>query len=140
MVLDNLSVDSGVSSIVINLFRYIRHITFDFLIFKETGKTYVGEVEEKGNKVYVLPNPLNLKKHFLAKKEINRFFKENASKYDVVHLHSPSLNEFVMKSAFRYGIKNRIIHSHSSMTSSNKFKAFINSYFSTSFRRFLIYD
>jgi hypothetical protein len=97
MVLDNLSVDSGVSSIVLNLCNHINLVNFDFLIFKNTGNNYIRLVEEKGSKVFVLPNPLSIKNFFEAKRSLQQFFETNGKEYDVVHLHSPSLNEFILK-------------------------------------------
>ena len=128
MILDNLSVDSGVSSIVMNLYKNIdpTRIRVDFLIFKNGNNSYVDEVKKNGSQVFCLRNPLSLKTVILGVMDLKKFFKDNSSKYDVVHLHSPTLSEFTLKYAKKYGIKTRIIHSHSTMTSMNYIKKFIN--------------
>lgn len=128
MILDNLSGDSGVSSIVMNLYKNIdaNKVKVDFLIFKNGNNSYVDEIKKKGSQVFCLRNPLSPKTMFRAIRDLKSFFKENSSKYDAIHLHSPSLSEFTLKYAKKYGIKNRIIHSHSTMTSLNCFKKFIH--------------
>ena len=127
MILDNLSRDSGVSSIVMNLYKNINsnNVKIDFLAFKEGNDSYLKMIKEKGSKVYILPNPLSLKTFVKSIKIIKKFFQEHSKEYDVVHLHSPSLNEFTLKYAKKYGITNRIIHSHSTMTSPIKKKKYI---------------
>ena len=126
MILDNLRIDSGVSSIVMGLYRNMPGVSIDFLIFNVCGRTYIPEVEARGDKVYVLPNPLSPKSLPVAISELGRFFRKHAGDYDVVHLHSPSLNEFTLRLASRYGIPVRIMHSHSSMSSPNAFKRCLN--------------
>lgn len=128
MILDNLSCDSGVSTIVMNLYNKFdkNKIKIDFLIFKENDNSYINTVKEKGSKVFCLKNPLNFKQSLSATLELKRFFKRNAKNYDIVHLHSPTLNEFTLKYAKKYGIKNRIIHSHSTMMSNNKLKKILH--------------
>lgn len=129
MILDNLSCDSGVSSIVMNLYNKIdrNRIKIDFLIFREGNNSYVDMVKKMGSNVFYLKNPLRFKQNILAILELKKFFKNHSKDYDVVHLHSPTLNEFTLKYAKKYGIRNRIIHSHSTMTSRNKIKKILNS-------------
>lgn len=124
MILDNLSCDSGVSTIVMNLYNKFdkNKMKIDFLIFKESNTSYINIVREKGSEVFCLKNPLDFKQSLVAILELKNFFKKNAKNYDIVHLHSPTLNEFTLRYAKKYGIRNRIIHSHSTMMSSNKLK------------------
>lgn len=119
MILDNLSRDSGVSSIVMNLYKNINSddIQIDFMAFSAGNNSYLDMIQEGGSDVYILPSPLSLKSFFKSLKAIKKFFKEYSKDYDVVHLHSPTLNEFTLKYAKKNGIPNRIIHSHSTMTS-----------------------
>lgn len=128
MILDNLSRDSGVSSIVMNLYKNItpNKIKIDFLAFKEGNNSYRDMVVERGSKVYILPNPLSVKCLPKAVRVLKDFFKEHHEEYDVVHLHSPSLNEFTLRYAKKYSIPNRVIHSHSTMTSPIKLKKYLN--------------
>ena len=128
MILDNLSRDSGVSSIVMNLYKNIdpNSVKIDFLAFKEGNNSYLDMIKERGSRVYILPNPLSAKYFLQSVKVLKKFFKEHHKEYDTVHLHSPSLNEFTLKYAKKYSIPNRIIHSHSTMTSPIKIKKYIN--------------
>ena len=50
MILDNLSRDSGVSSIVMNLYKNINsnYVKIDFLAFKEGNDSYLKIIKEKG--------------------------------------------------------------------------------------------
>ena len=125
-VMDNLSKDSGVSSIVLNLCENINDISFDFLIFKIDQRSCADEVENELSKVYCLPNPLSPQTFIKAIVQLKQFFKDHAGDYDAVHLHSPTTNEFTLKYAKKYGIRNRIIHSHSTMTSPVFVKKLLN--------------
>lgn len=128
IVMDNLSCDSGVSSIVMSLYRNIKNVHFDFLIFKDNENSYIEEIRKNGSKVYVLSSLLSPKTVIKANKQTKAFFKEHSGEYDAVHLHSPTINEFTLKYAKMYGWKHRIIHSHSSMTSVNPIKSKVNAF------------
>ncbi|MCB8539662.1 hypothetical protein KMA55_12420, partial [Enterococcus faecium] len=92
MILDNLSRDSGVSSIVMNLYKNIdpNSVKIDFLAFKEGNNSYLDMIKERGSRVYILPNPLSAKYFLQSVKVLKKFFKEHHKEYDTVHLHSPS--------------------------------------------------
>ncbi len=126
IVLDNLSLDSGVSSVVMGLYRNIKNVHFEFLIFKEDDRSYAGEIRERNDELHLLRNPLFPKTILRAVVELNSFFKKSATKYDAVHLHTPTIAAFTLRYAKKYGIPNRIIHSHSSMTSTNPVKKVLN--------------
>lgn len=125
-VLDNLSADSGVSSVVMNLYSRMENVQSDFLIFWQGKYSLAEEVRRRGSRVYVLKNLLSPKTVLQAVIQTKQFFQEHASEYDVVYLHSPTLNEFTLRFAKKYGVPNRIIHSHSSMTSTNPVKKVLN--------------
>ena len=126
LVLDNLSVDSGVSSVVMHFYRNMQNVSVDFLIFKQGQNVYVDEIRQNGDQVYVLERLLSPKTVCKAITQTKRFFREYAKEYDAVWLHSPTLNEFTLRYAKMYGIPNRIIHSHSSMTSTDPVKKMLN--------------
>lgn len=139
LVLDNLSIDSGVTTIIKNLYDNISSIHFDFLIFKDSTNNCVAAMRDKGSAVFVLPSPFVPKLFFKAKAEIKKFFKERSSDYDCVHLNSPTLTPFVLKYAKKYGLKNRIIHSHSSMNSTHFVKRAINNYLTSKVTKYANY-
>lgn len=126
LILDNLSLSSGVSSIVMDLYRNITGIEFDFLLFRNEASQYTEEIKNSRGRIYILEKILSPKTFFKANAQAKTFFKEHAGEYDAVHLHSPTLNEFTLKYAKKYGIKKRIIHSHSSMTSTSFIKSKVN--------------
>lgn len=130
-IVDNISVDSGVSSVIMNIYRNIdkTKIQFDFLVCKEElnrGKSYEKEIKDNGGNIYYFYSPLSLKTILKSSAMAKAFLKKNADKYDAVHLHTPTIALFTLRYAWKYGVRNRIIHSHSTMTSKNKMKSFIN--------------
>ena len=128
-VVDNLSITAGVSNMLMNLYRSIdkKKIQFDFLVAAHSEKSYEREIVCLGGCVFYFGNPLSFRTFLSANRKANDFFRQNAGKYNVVHLHSPTICEFTVKYAKKYGVRHIIIHSHSSMTSVNPIKAFINS-------------
>lgn len=108
-VVSSLADDSGVMHVVMNYFRYIdkEKIIFDFLYFKEFDHSFKQEIDSLGGNYYFLPKP-SIKNH----KKYYDFFKKNAYLYDAIHLHPTFLNIFILPLAKKFGIKNRIVHSH----------------------------
>jgi len=132
-IIDNINIDSGISSFVMNIYRHIdtKLIQFDFLVSHrgyERGKTYEEEIHTLGGKIFYFGTPLSIKGLVKSTIYAKKFFKENVSNYDIVHLHTPTIAKFTIKYAKRYGIKEIITHSHSTMTSTKLWKAVINSY------------
>ena len=127
-IVDNLSMDSGVSAMLMNLYRNIskEDIQFDFLVCKRVENSYEREIEALGGSVYYMGNPLSARECIKANRNFKMFFQRRSQDYAVVHLHSPTISIFSLRYAKRYKVANRIVHSHSSMTSQNKFKALIN--------------
>lgn len=131
-IIDNISVDAGVSSMIINIYRKIdkKKIQFDFLVcnkYENRGKNYEDEIIQLGGKVFYFGSPLSLKSLFRSIQNIKVFFKREAKSYTAVHLHTPTIAEFTLKYAKKYGIKTRIVHSHSTMLSTKWIKTIINS-------------
>lgn len=132
-IIDNISIDSGVSSAVMNFYRKIdkSKIQFDFLVARRElnrGKSYEEEIKDLGGRVTYFGNSLSIREHFSAVARCKKYFLENMGEYQMVHLHTPTIAKFTLKYAKKYGIDVRIVHSHSTMTSLNKLKAIINKY------------
>ena len=127
-VMDNIAVHSGVSSVVLNIYRNIdrKQIQFDFLVSNRTADSYEKEILQYEGRIVYLGNPLSVKTLISACKNSRRFFEENSERYTAVHLHSPTIAEMTIRYGARYGIKNIIIHSHSSMFSNILIKKAIN--------------
>ena len=129
-IVDNIKISSGVSSIIMNIYRNIdrNKVQFDFLVSNREDMSYENEIKSLGGQIFYSYNPLSVRTIIKSNKRNKEFFKENSNKYAIVHLHSATIGLFTLKYAKKYEIKNRIIHSHSSMTSPNKIKSYINTY------------
>ncbi|WP_440444128.1 glycosyltransferase [Phascolarctobacterium sp.] len=127
-IMDNISKASGVSSFVMNIYRNIdkKEVQFDFLVSNKTRISYEEEIKAYGGRIYYINNPLSICTLFLACKNSNIFFENHSSDYTAIQLHSPTIAEMTIRYAKKYGVKNIIIHSHSSMFSSNFLKKLIN--------------
>ncbi|PDY22112.1 glycosyltransferase [Bacillus cereus] len=127
-IVDNLAIKSGVSSVVMNLYRNIDRnlVQFDFLVMNKVEISYENEIKEMGGNIYYVRSPLTFKTIIGSIFDTKKFFKRYAREYDVVHLHSPTTVIFNLSFAKYYKIPNRIVHSHSTMFSKNKVKKFIN--------------
>jgi len=126
-IVDNLSIMSGVSSMIMNLYKNIdkNKVQFDFLVTEKRKDSYEEEIKRMGGKVFYTGKPL-AKSFFQANKRMKIFFKKYSNKYIIAHLHSPTISEFTIRYAKRYGIQHIIVHSHSTMTSKNRVKASVN--------------
>lgn len=128
-IVDNIVQGSGVSSVVMNLYKNIDRtkIQFDFLVCCKKDFSYEKQIEELGGRVFYVGNPLSTKTFFMSISNIKKFLKNNSC-YDIVHLHTPTIAFFTLRYAKKYGIKNRIVHSHSTMMSQSIIKTIINNF------------
>lgn len=114
-VVDYLNHNSGVSSVVMNYYSGIdkSKVQMDFLLYEQPEKSILDYLNQNGSKVYALGYPVELG---LAKyqKAIDQFFAEHQKEYQIVHLHIPNAAFIVLKTAKKYGVGTRIIHSHNS--------------------------
>lgn len=129
-IMDNIAVSSGVSSVVMNIYRNINRemIQFDFLVSNQAERSYEEEIKSYGGKIYYTGNPLSPKTLINTCIKNKRFFKENSVNYVAAHLHSPTITDMTIKYANKYGIRNIIMHGHSTMFSSNCLKTIVNTY------------
>lgn len=128
-IVDNIVQGSGVSSVVMNLYKNVDRskIQFDFLVCCKKDFSYEKQIGEMGGRVFYMGNPLSIKTFFMSLSNMKNFFR-NATCYDIVHLHSPTIALFTLRYAKKYGIKNRIVHSHSTMMSQSRIKTLINNF------------
>lgn len=129
-IVDNLSIISGVASIVMNLYRNIdmQRIQMDFLVCNKQKDSFENEIVSNGGGVFYTGNFLSPSQIFTAISNTKKFFHEHGKDYDVAHLHTPTLAMFTMKYAKEAGIPIRIVHSHSTMMSTSNLKNIINKY------------
>jgi glycosyltransferase involved in cell wall biosynthesis len=128
-VLDKISVDSGVSSVVMNYYGRLEHsnITFDFMLNEDVDAKTRAYIEGNGSKIYVMPE-LKVRNLFKYIKDLKYFYKNHD--YKIIHGH-------VANSAFFYlglakDVPYKIMHSHS-IKSSDIFWKRIRNWFLTRF-------
>ena len=105
---------AGTETFMMNVLRNINHQQFhiDFLLFTEKESDYSKEAERLGSKIYRLPARSSGLAYY---KSLNKFFKDNASHYDVIHFCGGNVSSIApIYYAYKYHIPIRIIHSHSS--------------------------
>ena len=128
IVLPCISQANGVSSYALNYYKRLNHslIHMDFLVMKKSEKQCYETILKENSKVYELIK--GNESFFDYIKRIDMFFKENASNYDVIHCHVYNSGAFVLRSAKKYGIKKRILHSHATISSDVLSHRIINSF------------
>lgn len=115
----------GVGAMALNFHsNFSSEIRVDYLVLCPKENTpFNKKVKELESEIFLFPE---LKYRNIVKiiKMMDVFF-QNA-RYDIVHLHSPVLGEICLKSAAKYGVKNRIIHYHAGSYGKNTFKKWRN--------------
>lgn len=121
-VLDKLSLNSGVSSVVINYYDHMEHdkIIFDFMVHEDTPAYFKEKLKSTGSIIYQMPE-LKTKNLLKYIKALNNFFKFH-KEYKIVHGHIANAAIFYLNAAKRYGVPVRIIHSHNSKGADNILK------------------
>lgn len=104
----------GTETFLMNYYRKINreHIQFDFLTNKE-HIVFEDEIRQLGGKIYKVLSP---KAGYIKyKKSIRNFFEIHAKEYLAIWMNTSILiNLDYLKYAKKYGIKSRILHSHTS--------------------------
>lgn len=115
----------GVGSMAFNFHsNFSSEIKVDYLVLCPKENTPFNEkVKKLGSEVFLL-SELKYKNIVKIVKMMNSFFED--TQYDIVHLHSPILGGICLKSAAKHGIKNRIIHYHTSSYGENILKRWRN--------------
>lgn len=130
-IVNSLGQGSGVMSFIMNLYRNIdrEKIQFDFIVGTSKEPNYEKEIRNLGGYIYNIPAPrsLNIKKYLNYKEEISSFFQKNEYNYEIIHSHVPIMNTFYFPIAKKNNIKHRIVHSHSTKSSSKKISRLRNS-------------
>ena len=121
-IIDNVSKNSGVSSVIMNYCSGISKDNFsiDFLLMKKYTNSYEEElIENKSNVFYLSARP-NIYTYNKLLKEFKAFLFEN--RYDIIELHAPTYSFIFMKILKKMNVPIRIIHTHSTVRSSSFFK------------------
>lgn len=116
----------GMESVIMNYYRKIdkNEYQFDFLCNND-HVAYEDEIIKLGGNIYKIHQ--RSKDYFKYKKDIKKFFKNNASQYDCIWMNTCSLaNIDYLKYAKRYNIKKRIIHCHNSKNMDSRLRQIIH--------------
>ncbi len=121
-VLDKLSLNSGVCSIIMNYYDNIDHnkIIFDFMVHGDTPISFKEKLEGMGSIIYQMPE-LKTKNLLKYIKALNRFFNDH-KEYKIVHGHIANAAIFYLNAAKWHEVPIRIIHSHNSRGADNFIK------------------
>lgn len=128
-VLDQISENSGVSSVVMNYYDHLsdREIVFDFMIYEPIDPDTKGKMEKCGSKIYMMPKPSG-RQIFKYKKSLEKFFEEHGKEYPILHGHIPNAAIFYLRAAKKYGVPVRILHSHNARGADGIYKK-VRNYF-----------
>lgn len=128
-VLDKINENSGVSAVVMNYYEHLTdpEVVFDFMVNEPVAEATKQELEKRGSKIYLMPglSGRNIPRY---KKELEKFFKEHAKEYSIIHGHIPNAAMFYLTVAKKYGIPIRILHSHNARGADGVYKK-VRNYF-----------
>lgn len=116
----------GIESFIMNYYRNIdkSKLQFDF-ICNTNEVAYEDEILKNGGNIYKIT--ARSKNYKLFHKELDEFFRNNASKYNSIWVNVCSLaNIDYLKFAKRYKIKHRIIHCHNSQNMDSLFRGLLH--------------
>lgn len=121
-IIGNVKKSSGVSTVIMNYYRKIDKTKFqiDFLLMEKYEESYEDELKQSGSNIFYLQNKFSMRNISSLQNETKLFLQEN--KYDIVELHAPTFSFIFLKSAKEAGVPIRIVHSHSTVHSTNKIK------------------
>ena len=125
-ILPSLTIDSGITSFVLNMKRYIDPECFHFDFFHHAvldGQLPPGSLDNSlvasGSKVYSVTHAKQSAIGFMH--EANDVLEKIGQNYQIVHCHVPN-NAFVtLRACQKEGVGVRIIHSHLNSSSDNAF-------------------
>lgn len=106
----------GVETFIMNIFRKLNGSQFQFDFIKENPNkkiAYEDEIIKNGGHIYCVPVANGGVLKYIKRKQLaNQFFKKHHD-YDIVHLNCVSvISIYWLKSAYSFGIKKLIVHSH----------------------------
>lgn len=116
-MIPDIGVSNGVMSVILNYAKAMPdNIKFDVVYFSEQEKTKQKDIEKFGGRVYKIdfPSPKDL-----ITGKMNAFFEQHKNEWQAVHIHCPHFAAFIAPNAKRAGIKNIIVHCHTTEFSLN---------------------
>lgn len=110
LIMPALKKAGGIENIFMNYYsRFQGEFKFDFVVHECDNDDFVNMIQQKGDKLYILPK-IGLSSLWEVNKQIEKLFKIND--YDIVHCHMANGAYFYFRKAKKYGVKCRILHGH----------------------------
>lgn len=125
-LMSNLSLKSGVASVVVNYCRYINKdkINFSFVYFDEVNtETYIKELKELGAEIYFIPRA-----RFSS--DWSLFCKQHWGEYDILHNHQTFLAPLLVNVKKKLGVDKVVTHAHVTKFSDTRLKSIRNGFLS----------
>lgn len=122
-VLNNLRTTSGITSFVMTYFKTLNKAKYqvDFVILQKYESPYYKEIKNNGGKVFVLTSLRNPILHLKACYKLLKF-----NQYQIIHDNLLISSIPIMMVAFLTNVPVRILQSHNTRLSSEKWKAIRN--------------
>lgn len=126
-IVEMISENSGVSSVVLNYYRNMdqKKFVFDFMTHTEVSPDVRKMLEGNGSCIYTMPE-LSGRNISLYQKKLDEFFEQHEGEYQIIHGHLPNAAAFYMKAAKKHGNQVRILHSHNSCGADSTLKRMRN--------------
>lgn len=125
-VIENLSLNNGVNSVVMNYYNHIdrKQYAFDFLVHESVPQETMDLFMSLGSRIYVMPElrPLNIVRYI---RDLSRFFRKHPD-YKIIHGHLPNAAIFYLGMAKLFKVPVRIIHSHNDKSADSTIKKLRN--------------
>lgn len=106
------SIQGGVGSVVMNLFRNIdkQRVQIDFCVLTEKEGKFDTEIQQNGGNIYHIPKirRVGIRRYV---KSIEKVLLQNGP-YDGIHVHSVHMGVFALIAAKKVGVPLRIFHVH----------------------------
>lgn len=105
----------GAETLIMNIYRHIDRKKYNFFfLLNEEDCDYADEIIQLGGRIYKIPPRSTGIVAYC--KALNKFFYNHKGEFDAVHMHTSSLSSLeLLFFAKKYGVKKRIIHSHSTV-------------------------
>lgn len=128
-VYDSTITNAGINIEIMNINRHINHdlCIFDFLSSWKRTPNFDKEIVDLGGTSYYVTNETSIKNPIKFIFSVKRFMKQNAHKYDIIHLHTGQMCFPYLYYAKKYGIKRRFVHAHSVSFGNTRITSFRNS-------------
>lgn len=116
---------AGSQTLLLRVYRKIdrKNIQFDFAIREFAKDDYRKEIRKLGGNVFKIPK-LNVVNMPVIERKILDIFVDKGP-FSAVHAHSDYHSGYILHAAHRYGIQQRIAHSHSTGKYGSKFSIYV---------------